>query len=779
MALSFWSSAPLLGKARLLTTGKRLATAIYNPHLLERSDLVASFVARHALFDELLDDLRRGGKQHHLLVGARGAGKTTLLLRIAYGIEDDAKLARACVPLRFPEEQYNVSRPSDFWMNCIDALTDALEQRGDHQGATKLDAEVKALEDLEDDQRATQALALLTDWAKRSKKMLVLLVDNMDIVLERLREAHWPLREALSADNRLVVIGASTTFLQESLVYESPFYDFFHVHELGPLPEDEARKLVLELARLANTPEVETIIAADPGRFKALYVLTGGMPRTLALLHGILAAGKNGRVEEDLDGLLDQLTPYYKARFDDLPTQSQLIMDAVALHWHPITAADCASHTRLGVNVVSAQLDRLCRQGLLSKVALPGASKLGFQVAERFFNIWYLMRASRRLRRRLGWLVEFLRVFYGEEDLQKRAEELLATPAGRKSVEAGAARLFAFASAVEEPGLRRRLELRAAQALVDECNRPQEWRELLELDGEDAHLAPVLDRVKAMRDLRTRVIKAKVTWPKGVSAASVANSLACDPAAGIRRKLKLADLIERQHPKARGVIARVAHHLLQPSLQFTPKILAAIGGGQIPSLPDLATSEDVDNYAAIANDSGTTLARAIMSSELLTNWQTPDPAIRRALEVSDQTGPMVLLVAPDAVMEGQWPIARRRVLQVFEQATYSTWAPLATVFLKDICQACVRSGLANQAADLLKEVGREERLLPLYEALRAAAAGPGASLAHLAPEVRVPAEELLKFLLEPAPPPKNPALKDKRGRTARKDRRTKRAGKES
>jgi hypothetical protein len=60
------------------------------------------------------------------------------------------------------------------------------------------------------------------------------------------------------------------------------------------------------------------------------------MPRTLALLHGILAAGKNGRVAEDLDGLLDQLTPYYKARFDDLPPQSQLIMDALnALHRWP------------------------------------------------------------------------------------------------------------------------------------------------------------------------------------------------------------------------------------------------------------------------------------------------------------------------------------------------------------------------------------------------------------------------------------------------------------
>jgi hypothetical protein len=764
-----------------MTTGKRLATAIYNPHLLERSDLVASFVARHALFDELLDDLRRGGKQHHLLVGARGAGKTTLLLRIAYGIEDDAKLARACVPLRFPEEQYNVSRPSDFWMNCIDALTDALEQRGDHQGATKLDAEVKALEDLEDEQRATQALALLTGWAKRSKKMLVLLVDNMDIVLERLREAHWPLREALSADNRLVVIGASTTFLQESLVYESPFYDFFHVHELGPLPEDEARKLVLELARLANTPEVETIIAADPGRFKALYILTGGMPRTLALLHGILAAGKNGRVEEDLDGLLDQLTPYYKARFDDLPTQSQLIMDAVALHWHPITAADCASHTRLGVNVVSAQLDRLCRQGLLSKVSLPGASKLGFQVAERFFNIWYLMRASRRLRRRLGWLVEFLRVFYGEEDLQKRAEELLATPAG-KSAERDAAKLFAFASAVEEPGLRRRLELRAVRALVDECCGPEELREMLELEGEDSHLAPVLDRVKAMRDLRARISRSRVVWPKGVTAARFADALACDPWLPTSMKLEFAEHITRHdRTPCQALNAQAASYLrpVREDTNFSPRILAGIGSGELPGLRDLATPEDVDDFAAMADDLGTELWKVILSSELLTTYQTPDSVLRRALEVSESIAPCLLQIAQAAVEAGQWPIARRRVLSVFEDATHRALTPVMLGFLRNFAQACAQSGLANEAADLLKEVGMEERLLPLYEALRAAAAGPGASLAHLAPEVRVPAEDLLKFLLEPPPPPESPAAKDKRGRPGRGERRNKRAGKES
>ena len=39
------------------------------------------------------------------------------------------------------------------------------------------------------------------------------------------------------------------------------------------------------------------------------------------------------------------------------------------------------------------------------------SKKALYQVAERFFNIWYLMRASRRVRAKLRWFVEFLRVF--------------------------------------------------------------------------------------------------------------------------------------------------------------------------------------------------------------------------------------------------------------------------------------------------------------------------------------------------------------------------------
>ncbi len=402
-------------------TAPRRTTAVYNPSLLARDELIATFAAREPLLTALVDDLRRGGTQHHLIIGQRGAGKTTLLLRLACAIEDDAELAGRAIPLRFPEEQYNVGRPSDLWLNCVDALIDTLETRGDVAAARSLDADVDRLEELEEDERARQAQALLTGWARRHKRLLVLLVDNLDLVLDRLTGHHWPLREALSADNRLVLMGASSTFIEHAFDYGEAFYDFFNVHELAPLSEPEARAMLERLADAIGAPRVRAALA-EPGRFAALHLMSGGMPRTLVLLHRLLAAGSTDSAERDLEALLDQVTPYYKARFDELPAQSQLVVHALAMNWHPMTAIECSAHARLDVNAVSSQLNRLVRQGLVSKLASADSAKLSFLITERLFATWYSMRASRRLRRRMLWYVELLQAMYGQREVERRAE---------------------------------------------------------------------------------------------------------------------------------------------------------------------------------------------------------------------------------------------------------------------------------------------------------------------------------------------------------------------
>jgi Flp pilus assembly protein TadD/DNA-binding transcriptional ArsR family regulator len=155
----------------------------------------------------------------------------------------------------------------------------------------------------------------------------------------------------------------------------------------------------------------------------------------------------------DLERLLDQATPLYKARVEELAPQTRVVFDALALAWDPATAADLASVTGLDVGTISVQLDRLVKEGVVEKTSLSSTRRTAFQVAERFFNIWYLMRhSSRRQRLRLRWLTEMLRRIYTPRELRERATGLLAGVEGQ-GLSSSAFRL-ALSDALEDRDLR-------------------------------------------------------------------------------------------------------------------------------------------------------------------------------------------------------------------------------------------------------------------------------------------------------------------------------------
>ncbi|HTE18972.1 MAG TPA: hypothetical protein VK689_11415, partial [Armatimonadota bacterium] len=444
---------------------------------------------------------------------------TTLLRRLRYAIDEDPKLSRRWMPLVFPEEQYDLDRLADLWLNCLDALGDALEQRGREAEAEGVDAIVERGRRAPAEHRDRVALEALIGWGRERNMGFVLLLDNIDLVLARLKNDHWALRDTFSHESRLMVVGGSAAAIEATYTYNEAFYDFFEIHELRGLSAEETRTLMTSLSEGTRFPQVIRQLEDDPGRLPALHVLTGGNPRTLVLLFQVLATHDVGQIRDDVERLLDQATPLYKARVEALPEQAQQVFHAVALNWDPMPAAEVAQAAGLdSTSQASAQLDRLAKEGLVEQVPYPPGSRLGYQVTERFFNIWYLMRASRRFRRRMIWLVEFLRLFYGAKELPAHARALLQRPCaktGRGRLR-HAELLMAHAQAVEDPALSSALESRAVQLLLEASQGVrQRVEEILDLQGSDAHLQPVLDRLDTIQECRDRVLGAEVDWPEG------------------------------------------------------------------------------------------------------------------------------------------------------------------------------------------------------------------------------------------------------------------------
>ena len=154
--------------------------------------------------------------------------------------------------------------------------------------------------------------------------------------------------------------------------------------------------------------------------------LTGGIPRTAVLLFELFAAGFSEDTFDDLVSLLDSVTPLYQSRLDQLSDQGKTIVGVLARHWAPITKRDIGEISRIPDGSVSPQLGRLRDIGFVEEVPVHGTSRTGYQIAERFFNIWYLMRfATRRQRAHLSQFANFLTGFYTPGERVQCAERLL------------------------------------------------------------------------------------------------------------------------------------------------------------------------------------------------------------------------------------------------------------------------------------------------------------------------------------------------------------------
>ena len=527
------------------------ATAKYNPHLWSADELRAIFVARQRELATILDVLRAAAPnvapQHLLITGQRGMGKSTLLHRVALAVEDDPGLSQMWLPLRFPEEQYTVSTPAELWFNVIGALGDAQERHD--QPTAEVDAELAQLMQLPKEQREEAGLAWLNQWCESHQQRLLLLIDSTDFLFSNLAggdankrganqdggaTALWRVRKALLHSPHFLWLGGSYQPLEAHGLYSDAFLDFFQLIELRPLTLAEMQTAIQAMARVFGAgrglqgdeaeAEVKRALTARPERLRAMRQLTGGNPRTTVMLYELFAAGGRDNVRADLERLLDAMTPLYKARLEVLADQPRKVLAHVMEHWAPVTAKALARAATLPVSSVSAQLSRLEQEGLIEKTPLSGTKRQGYQCSERFFNIWYLMRnAPRGARARVGWLVEFMRLWYSNDELQglartRRSKHRDGLYCDGPELEYSRAIVYAMLKDAQE-----RLQL--DWAVFQQARKGSVFGELYELDGEDANYSSPNDYLERLESLRNALKLATIpeteqqTWVHEVSGA--------------------------------------------------------------------------------------------------------------------------------------------------------------------------------------------------------------------------------------------------------------------
>lgn len=402
---------------------KSLVANLYNPHEQNKEQLIASFVVRHPVFQELFQAIRAANPDlpgpHYLIEGQRGMGKTTLLLRLSYEIENDPKLRSWLLPVVLKEEAYyGIRRLCALW----ETLAQELEAKD--KSFAGLSARMGAAYE-ERAEYESACFELLVEALEQQGQKILLCIDNLsELLLNFTDHEQRRFYDILSQSVHLRLVGATPVVFDAVLPANHLFSDIFTTIRLEGLTKDETRQLLLDLAKVYRQERaIRSILKRQPGRVEALRLLTGGVIRTIVLLFEILTEQETGSSITDLDNILDRVTPLYQSRMQDLTPLQRDVVHAMALNWEAISLTELSRKTRLSQDEVAMALAELEKVFIVQAVGNEAAMAY-YRLQERFFNIWYLMRlAPGTNRSKVLWLLHFLESWYDHDELTQRAKQ--------------------------------------------------------------------------------------------------------------------------------------------------------------------------------------------------------------------------------------------------------------------------------------------------------------------------------------------------------------------
>ncbi|MDA3916886.1 MAG: AAA family ATPase [Deltaproteobacteria bacterium] len=375
----------------------------HNPAFLTKKELLNSFVVRNRelnLITKIILDNTGEVNQHIIIIAPRGMGKTMLIRRLELEVKTAESLNKNWYPVILPEELYDVSTEGELWLRVLQNIGDQ-EKKSDN--GRLLSKHAALLTEVDEKNLRIQTLSALTEFA--GKKKLMIVVENLQMLLgsQSSDDDAWDLRRTLLNNPGIMLVTTATTHFGQILKPEKANFELFREIVLSPLSSNESRTLWQSVTRENLENE----------RIRPMEILTGGSPRLLTILADFAMGRSLKELLDNLVILIDDHTTYFKANVEALPPKERRVFVTLAELWQPSRSKDVAERCRLQINMTSALLKRLVEKGAVIQVDKVGR-KIYYQISERLYNIYHLMRLSGRTADRVKALVNFMVPLYGE-----------------------------------------------------------------------------------------------------------------------------------------------------------------------------------------------------------------------------------------------------------------------------------------------------------------------------------------------------------------------------
>lgn len=394
----------------------------FNPHAMDDSQVRLLSTGRDRLIEAVADILTEGEgiRQHVLLTAPRGFGKSFFARAVQVMIEDTGKPARVTI---LPEEQRNVSTPSSFLKEVSRGLVNG---PASSVAGLFLDDPPGAWEAARAELQATLSTFPATE-------IQVVVVENFDVLLAEVfnePEDQSRLRALLSETDRLALLATATSSGVDQ-DYEQRLFHNFMKFVLSPWSEED-HLLYFERRALLEGRDAADL---DRGKIRALANFTGGAPRMAVALANLLFENDPLSAAELIDKLVDDLTPYYQALIELMPSRTKTLLDALIRQGEPCSQSDLAVRVGTTQNRIAQHFAWLRERHLVVGRKRTGGRDYLYQVTDRLFVQYYRKRHLLHDRYSpLAGMAELLDGFFSAEENRKQAHSLLAE--GR-NIEAG------------------------------------------------------------------------------------------------------------------------------------------------------------------------------------------------------------------------------------------------------------------------------------------------------------------------------------------------------